>query len=389
MENSEVTKRYSDLLKVGLKGLPFPEQRHIFKQLLEGASEEEAFANRGREPARFSPIKELISFVRLQGEAQMGSTRAEVCASLMLDLDERDARRKLASDETLYALYSSDTNSSPPTSSVAEVEMSKTKVSLEFRQWLSEVENCVSSTVSNCYPRSWQEDYITQRWLEELIDRFKAVTITDLPRPFSVAWDAYKADGPLEEGFGDVAILVRFTLANSAYLDGVAFLEAKRMYTARYDSLGWDQLKHESSEIANHRVLLYDFQPICEHLSNMRGHAYCLECFPSPYDETSAVVIPTQHVIAAADRSRVLHQFSVSLGFQLCTRYLRGLDLDYRAPLIRRVHEGARGGVRFLLVAHVSTTNEVEPNPALLEVSPSYYQRLGESSTGQVAVAFA
>jgi hypothetical protein len=103
-------------------------------------------------------------------------------------------------------------------------------MNMSFGEWLQTVEEVISSQISYCSPRAWNEDHISYSWLGELTRRMPSVTIVGVPDYFKVAWDAYKADGPVEEDNGDIAILVKISFPNGASCEGVGFLEAKRRY---------------------------------------------------------------------------------------------------------------------------------------------------------------
>ncbi|NJK37488.1 MAG: hypothetical protein HC835_12155 [Oscillatoriales cyanobacterium RM2_1_1] len=108
---------------------------------------------------------------------------------------------------------------------------------MEFRTWLYRIEEGISSSIRNCSPRAWDENHISDSWLQNLTHNLQNVTITDISSHFSIEWDAYKAVGALEKDHGDIAFLVKLTFPHQTTsipkpltkpLIGVAFLEAKR-----------------------------------------------------------------------------------------------------------------------------------------------------------------
>jgi hypothetical protein len=130
---------------------------------------------------------------------------------------------------------------------------------MEFADWVWSVEHAIVSAVANCAPRAWNENHITYSWIDAVRKTQPNVGVTGWPRPFQIARDAFKADGPLEESNGDVAVLVKQTFPNRKELIGVAFLEAKRIYdSGRFDKLDWKQLNRQAANSASHRLLLYD-----------------------------------------------------------------------------------------------------------------------------------
>ena len=252
---------------------------------------------------------------------------------------------------------------------------------LEFYDWLNEVEHVVSSSIRSCSPRAWNEDHISYTWLRDVTQNFRDVTITDIRSRFSMAWDAYKADGDLEEDHGDVAILVRLTFPKKKSLTGVAFLEAKRSYaiSTYYEKLKWSQLEQQSSKVSNHQVLLYDDQPTSACIMNLLKQGYCHPCFSMPYQSTQAIVVPTPHVLALRSRTKGINSLGLPLAYKLCCRYLQGLDLDFSSQLVSAVQAGVADGVKYLLVAHVVQADAGETTTQSIEINREHYKRLSSN----------
>lgn len=175
---------------------------------------------------------------------------------------------------------------------------------MQYFDWLIKVEKLITAAIAGCHPRDWKEDLISSAWLKSLRDKLPTVSIHGLGSPFAVAWDAYKADGMLERQHGDIAVLVELRFSNGKSLRGVAFLEAKRSYPSGYRKLEWRQLEKQSTAISNHRLLLYDNQPI-------RHQEWAVACcppwHPGPFVDTRAVATPTTHALSFRSRSRKLH----------------------------------------------------------------------------------
>ncbi|MDS3859205.1 hypothetical protein RIF25_00150 [Thermosynechococcaceae cyanobacterium BACA0444] len=242
---------------------------------------------------------------------------------------------------------------------------------------MNEVENVISSSVHSCNPRAWNEDHISYTWLQGITQNFRDVTITDIPSCFSMAWDAYKADGVLEEDHGDIAILIRLTFPKQKSLTGVAFLEAKRRYTSGgYTKLNWKQLEYQSSKVSNHQILLYDNQPTDACVINLLKQGFCHLCFSIPYQSTQAIVVPTPHVLALRSRAKKINSLGLPLAYKICCRYLQGLDLDFSSQLVSDVQSGVLDGVKYLLVAHVAQGDTDEPTTQSIEINRERYRRL-------------
>lgn len=236
---------------------------------------------------------------------------------------------------------------------------------------LCAVDNTIRSAISSCYPRSWNEDHITYTWLEKLRGATPKIFVPNSPR-IRVLWDAYKMDGKLEEDNGDVAFLIKVTFPNQNTLSGVAFLEAKRIYdSGRYDALKWAQLKHMTDHSSHHHLLLYDFQE--QEIQHPLTWGCCFggPCFCDA-DENKAIgiVVPTFHALAYEEKSRSLTTIGYRLSEQIMLRYFRGLDLNFDQTLVENVIAGVAGGIKYLAVAHVILSKEIDAELSLQGVQP-------------------
>ncbi|WP_434982055.1 hypothetical protein [Xanthomonas arboricola] len=226
---------------------------------------------------------------------------------------------------------------------------------------LDRIDQIIHREVQQCYPRYWSEDHITFSWLRRLIAEWPLIKLDPHPT-VSVQWDAYKMSGKLEQENGDVCFLIDINFDNKNSLQGVGFLEAKRIYdSGQFDALKWAQLRLLSGNSSNHQLLLYDHTPLATQYSLdvclPRDFCPCCEectiycCEPS--DASAAIVLPTIHAIAYEEKGRKLEGISHRLSEQIVLRYFRGLDLNFDADLVKRVLAGAAGGSKFLAVATI------------------------------------
>lgn len=227
---------------------------------------------------------------------------------------------------------------------------------------LDYIDQIIHREVVQCHPRYWNEDHITYSWLRKLISEWPSINLNPHPS-FSVRWDAYKMDGTLEQENGDVAFLIDINFENGNSLQGVGFLEAKRVYdTGRFDAIKWAQLRFLSANSSSHHLLLYDHNPVSTQysLAPCPCHSlvpHCeggLVCCCAPSRVSSAIVMPTLHAIAYEEKGRKLESIGYRLSEQIVLRYFRGLDLNYDPELVRRVLSGAAGGAKFLAVATIN-----------------------------------
>lgn len=251
---------------------------------------------------------------------------------------------------------------------------------LPWYKWVRDVEATVSEAVSSCVARDWDEDFISRHWLRALIAKFPYVEITNGPSSCRVQWDAFKAVGKTERKHGDIAVLVRLKFKRGEFLEGVAFLEAKRIYDTAYDAIKWPQLKYHASNTANHRLLLYDKEPLDwranSHWNEHYGWRHGPDLWPWCFHDVHAFCLPSVHALALGSTDRGLNDLSQPLSWQLCCRFLRGFDLDYTDSLVAAVKQGIPEGVTYLLMANVSFDPEALVSNEVIELNRDSLIRL-------------
>ena len=93
----------------------------------------------------------------------------------------------------------------------------------------------INEVLLNCFPRNWDEDFITRSIISNLRDHFiHSVIETDkvYGHNTNINWDLYKNTNRhnAEYRYGDIGILVKLDFGKNKSIEGVAFLEAKRIY---------------------------------------------------------------------------------------------------------------------------------------------------------------
>lgn len=262
----------------------------------------------------------------------------------------------------------------------------------EFAEWCRTIETTISSSIKECHPREWNEDHISYTWLKAMRKVERRISLRRPRATFSIAWDAYKVDGPVEESNGDIAFLIKQTFKNRTELTGVAFLEAKRMYenTNTYEKISWSQLSKQNINSSSHQLLLYDYEVadldplqnsniplLFPYLDIYSVHdALFLEMWRGMYFQTYACVCPSRQAIAYRTRARKLHELCIPLGYQIYSRYFFGKDLDYNAQLVADVANGVKGGVGYLIAAQVSFAENVESSVENITFNQDAYSQL-------------
>ena len=252
---------------------------------------------------------------------------------------------------------------------------------MNYRNYLRTIEKAIRDSVTAAFPRSWDENHVTFAIAHKFQTELREHKIEGLARPLNVRWDAFKMGGSLEHAHGDIAILVRYISWESELIEGVGFLEAKRIFpSGQYDSLDWCQLVRINQLTAFSSLLLYDSSQVSEFADSISFHPFTHGKTPATLDVpySYAVVVQTPLAILLHTKSRSLHKYSMPLSYQICARFLCVKDLNFDAEIVAAVKGYAKNkidGPSYLLVASVSSgdvapqlTEEVGVN--LKEFSP-------------------
>lgn len=264
-------------------------------------------------------------------------------------------------------------------------------VTMTSCEWFQSVVRIVNGAVEECWPRSWAENVITDRVLTKLTVGLPDVRIggwsAGSPKPgadpfVTVQWDAFKLSGSQEYERGDIAIVVRTVYADGSSVDGVGYLEAKRIYpkSGSFDGIRqWEQLERMCRTSRHHHILLYDNESVSlggdfpSRLPWLSAADGALLNFGSP-----AIVVPTDYLLVRRRRDRAVYAQGSTLASQLCLRYICGYDLEYEkdAVLDATGFLESIGGPQYLLVAMVRRFGAPSQFEEVIVVNGEKYRRL-------------
>lgn len=241
--------------------------------------------------------------------------------------------------------------------------------------WHRAVETTVTNALKKCYPRDWKdEDHLTRTLLTALRDEHSNVSIKKdkiSGKDAKCHWDIYKntKEQGIEQKHGDIGILVQLLFDKTKILEGVAFLEAKRIYhdpsdeaKSKFGALDKSQLERYCNNSSFHRTVFYD----C--LKTKRG----IEAF--------SLTLPTRHLLTIDKDNRDIYPYCEYLSYCLTNRYFQGYELDFDPDLVSSVKGflGANGGIKYLIVAQSTLSPELELNPDLIEINRDIYKTFNE-----------
>ncbi len=236
---------------------------------------------------------------------------------------------------------------------------------MDFNEWANSLYSIASDSIQECFEDHaegrWKEDFITA----EILKRIKKIP----PKSFeyqgdfkNVAWDAYKYNGNLETVSGDIALIIKLEFSNGKYLEGVAYIEAKRIYHSKnlkncnYKSIKWDRLTEYSSYSHAHYVMLYDIMP------------------DSPVTYLCKA-IPTEHLLTISSNKRDIYPFCEYFHQLLAYRLSMGYGLDFNQDKVNEAKGFSESSRRFKYLMTGSFKHSIEPNlvPEVIKVNQNLY----------------
>ncbi|MBD2773702.1 hypothetical protein [Iningainema tapete] len=241
---------------------------------------------------------------------------------------------------------------------------------IEIQRFYAKLEQMLRQEVKDCFPYDWHEDYITRRIMSEYRKKFKTIQMLDaFSTSLKIESSSYKLTGKNENKFGDIAFIVRIQYPDK-YLEGVAFLEAKKIHQVEYsfDAIRDEQLKRIASNAPHSSLLMYDHRPIHQYFPFLTESIFSLL---EQYTHTA--VIPINLVNSINEKNEKLYRFSLPFSYQIIFRYLRGLDLEFspEALKIAKGYNRQLGTPQYVVVISVAY-GEVN-NPDFQEVNNNIF----------------
>lgn len=195
---------------------------------------------------------------------------------------------------------------------------------MKHEKWANDIYQLAYDSIEHCLSNHevgmWKEDSITAEILKRL-NKLPTASIQRESGYKNVSWNAYKFSGKPEYTFGDIAIIVRIEFGKDVSLEGVAYIEAKRIYhhenyeQCSFNSINWDKLEEYSSPSHAHYVVLYDVDP------TSRLHFICN-------------TIQTEHLLKIRSNKREIYQFCEYFHQLMCFRLLMGYGLDFDPKIV-------------------------------------------------------
>ena len=201
-------------------------------------------------------------------------------------------------------------------------------------QYEIELEREINKAINSCYPHSWDEDLITHELLKSLGSFFNSNSFSDnLYRETKIRFTAYKLRGKAETEYGDIAFLTSIRFDNGIEFKGVANFEAKKRLKNDFNyqkESRKDQYKTISDNKPYSQLLLYDYEPISQHIKPILYIDEWNRFYrDNPFRQliSQCVCFPLYMVADGTRVNRNDNSISRTMSEQLCRRIFYGIDL--------------------------------------------------------------
>ncbi|TFH41046.1 MAG: hypothetical protein E4G96_06330 [Chrysiogenales bacterium] len=245
-----------------------------------------------------------------------------------------------------------------------------------------ELESVVYTSVRESYPKTWDADIITASLFSGIKKILHGKRILTPGNAIQSRWRIYRHVGNQENAFCDTALIVQVSYHDGQIVRGVAFHDTAEKDPSKntFSRLNKTRMKKIASVGPHSRIILYDYDPVtgmafpstAESIIGSNPHSWNAWM---PY--THAVAVPTVLALALDSKSTGLYKAALPLTYQICYRYLYGLDLDHSKPAsdIASGIKTDRGNPKFLVLIAASHGG-AEPLDAF-EYNRELYEHVG------------
>jgi hypothetical protein len=250
-----------------------------------------------------------------------------------------------------------------------------------IRAFTQKIEELLFQAATANYPDYWEDDIITLTVIKGLEDTFKGQDILVPGNIIRTKWSSFMLRSDFDHRMADMGLLISIRYHDGNTITGVAAIKAaaKDRDKNSFSSIKRDQVKKLNTAFHHSQVLLYDY----DHIAGMAFPAVAeavLGSYPMGWSNwvpyTHGAVVPTEMVSSLGVKTTGLYKTAVPLSYQMCFRYLYGLDLDqHPLPLeIARGLKPEKGAFKYLMCVSIGHGNS-EP-PEMPEINREIYTPL-------------
>jgi hypothetical protein len=224
-----------------------------------------------------------------------------------------------------------------------------------------QLESLVYGNVRENYPASWDRDHITRGLFSDLKQLLSGRAIHTPGNTLHTSWHLHRLKDETDTHFGHCALAVQVAYHDGQTVTGVAFLETAEKDGGKntFSRVAKNNYRKMLSVAPHAQLLLYDYDTItgmafpstAESVIGSHPHSWNAWI---PY--THAVTVPAGLALSLDTKTTALYKASLPFSYQLCYRYLHGLDLDFSRAALETAGgiKSDRGNPKFLILISVS-----------------------------------
>lgn len=184
----------------------------------------------------------------------------------------------------------------------------------------------------------WKEDAISISLLQAAQHVISGQSIEEPAGKVRIESRIFKADGKLEETYGDIALLVRIRYHDGYVLNGVAYYEAKRRDwdTHAIPAAKQPQLEKMHNNLWNGQLVVFDrdraVTRVTETIYNpwyWDGYSHDRSFVADMAAVTHVMTMPLGPVLQCKKLDTSIYKFGVPWSSQIVLRNLQGFDLEH------------------------------------------------------------
>ena len=237
----------------------------------------------------------------------------------------------------------------------------KTDPSNSIKGLVYEIESLLYACTRDRYPSRWDRKEIDAALLDGLAGLFNNRSIHVPGNRIKTSMSVLDNTGDDENALTGFALLVRIAFHDGQVCEGAGFLEtaAKDPEKNTFSSMRKDHLRRLHSISQHARVMLYDYDSITGMAFPATPEAV-IGSFPHTWDSwlpaTQGAAVPANCAMQLGQKNTGLYKTAVPFSYQLCYRYIYGLDLDYSTAAldIARGFKTERGNPGHLVLMTVT-----------------------------------
>src|SRR4030042_5277042 len=224
-----------------------------------------------------------------------------------------------------------------------------------------EMESLVYASVKENFPGNWDGDFITRSLLSNMKRLLNKKNIRTPGNVIKSYWSLHQLKDKSDTTLGDITFIVQVSYHDGQISKGAVFHAATLKDPGKntFSSLNKNYYRKLISVAPHSQILLFDYDTITG-MAFPSTAASIIGNHPHSWNNwipfTHAVTVPANLALSLDIKTTGLYKVSLPLSYQICYRYLYGLDLDHSTTALETAAgiKKDRGNPKFMVLIAVS-----------------------------------